>query len=166
MMEPDRGCPGAEPTPDIRAGNRMWKQTVGRVVFAVMALSMAYLTLVPNNGRVRFRIVPLPLYRWLAAPEHDWLVNIIAFGFLAAVVFLVGGNSGTRNGDLFPEIFGRRGVRLVVLLMLVCGIETAQIWIPGRTSSLEDVCTGWSGIFAAWLLSLLLEARAGQAGRK
>ena len=136
------------------------------MIFAVTAVAMAYLTLMPNDGRSRFRIVPLPLYRWLAGPEHDWLVNIIAFGFLAVVVFLVGKNSGARGGSMFAAIFARRGARLAALLALVCAIEIAQIWIPGRTSSLEDVCSGWSGIFAAWLLAVLRDARAENGSRK
>ncbi len=115
---------------------------------------MTYLTLMPNRGRSRFRVVPLPLYRWLADPMHDWLMNIIAFGFLAAVVFVAGENLGSRR------------IRLAGLLALVCAIEIAQLWIPGRTSSLDDVCTGWSGIFAAWLVARLLDVRRENVRRK
>lgn len=127
-----------------------------RVLLAGTVTAIAYLTLVPNTGHTRFRIVPLPLYRWLAGPEHDWLVNIIAFGFLALVVFLVDKNADSRRGRP-AAILAHRGIRLAALLALVCVIETVQIWIPGRTSSLDDVCTGWSGIFAAWLLCVLDE---------
>ena len=52
----------------------------------------------------------------------------------------------------------RRGISL--LLLLVCAIELVQMFIPGRVADLDDVCTGWSGIFAAWLLAVLLDARA------
>lgn len=137
-------------------GHRRW---ISRAVFAVTAIAIIYLTLMPNSGHSRFRIVPLPLYRWLAAPEHDDVVNIAAFGFLATIVFLVGRNPDSRGDGLLAAIFARRTVRLAGLLALVCGIEIVQKWIPGRTSSLQDVCTGWSGIFAAWLLCTVLAPR-------
>ncbi len=109
----------------------------------------------PNNGHARFRIVPLPLYRWLAAPEHDYLVNVAAFGFLALIIFLIRSHTDSRHESLVAAIFAHRIARLAALLALVCAIEVVQKWIPGRTSSLEDVCTGWSGIFAAWLVAEL-----------
>ena len=135
------------------------RRRIGRAILTVTVIAIIYLTLMPNNGHSRFRIVPLPLYRWLEAPEHDGFANIVAFGFLATVVFLVGRNPETRGDGLLAVIFARRTVRLVALLALVCGIEIVQKWIPGRTSSLEDVCTGWSGIFAAWLLCTVFAPR-------
>ena len=166
MIVPDRGrVDSAQTLGDLR-GHRTWRRTFGRVIFVLTSIAIAYLALMPNRGRERFRIVPLPLYRWLVGPAQDWFVNIIAFGFFAAVVFIMGGNSGARSGSLFTAIFARRGARLASLLALVCAIEIAQIWIPGRTSSLEDVCSGWSGIFAAWLLAALLDAPAENAGCK
>ena len=146
--------------------NHTWRRIIGRVIFAGTAIAMAYLTLMPNYGRSRFRLVPMPLYHWLTAPEHDWLMNIVAFGFLAMVVFIVGGNSGASCDRCSVSVFARRAGRLVVLLALVCAIEIAQIWIPGRTSSLEDVCFGWSGIFAAWLITVLWDVRAENRARK
>ena len=139
--------------PAIRRRRRPFR----RALLAVTAIAIAYLTLIPNNGHARFRILPLPLYRWFAAPEHDGFVNIAAFGFLATVVFLAGRNPGTRGSGLLVTIFASRTARLAALLALVCGIEILQRWIPGRTSSLQDVCTGWSGIFAAWLLCTVID---------
>ena len=154
MIAPERGQPNAERRrEDFREGN-VWRRKIGRVVFAATAVAMAYLTLMPNYGYTRFQIVPSPLYRWLADPEQDWFVNIVAFGFLAVVVFIVWGKSRGR------------GALLATLLALVCAIEIAQIWIPGRTSSLEDVCFGWSGIFAAWFLVVLRDARVENGGAK
>ena len=160
MIAPDHGRPAAprvrESDPAIRSRGRLFH----RAIFAITAIAMAYLTLMPNNGHARFRIVPLPLYRWLAAPEHDSFVNSVAFGFLASVVFLLGRNPDAHGGSLLSAIFASRPARLAALLALVCAIEILQKWIPGRVSSMEDVCTGWSGIFAAWLLSVLLDERA------
>ena len=136
------------------------RRRISRAVFATTAIAIAYLALMPNNGPARFRIVPLPLYRWLEAPEHDGFANIVAFGFLAVVVFLTGRNPDARGSGLLAAIFARRTVRLAALLALVCGIEIAQRWIPGRVSSLQDVCTGWSGIFAAWLLCMVFDPRS------
>ncbi|MFN9367527.1 MAG: hypothetical protein ACK6CT_01985, partial [Planctomycetia bacterium] len=96
----------------------------------------------------------------------DGFVNVDAFGFLAVVVFIAGETSGAGGESKSGGICARRGARLAVLLALVCVIEIVQIWISGRTSSLEDVCTGWSGIFAAWLLSVLRDPRAENAGCK
>ena len=166
MIAPDHGRTDAKQAGGNFRGDRTWRRNLGRGIFAATAIVIAYLTLMPNYGRERFRIVPLPLYRWLASPEHDWFVNVVAFGFLASVVFFVGRNSCARGGSMFAAIFAHRGARLAALLALVCAIEIAQIWIPGRTSSLDDVCAGWSGIFAAWLVAALLDARAENAGRK
>ena len=127
-----------------------------RVLLAGTVIAIAFLTLMPKIGRTRFRIVPMPVYHWFVGPEHDWLMNIIAFGFLALVVFRVEKNADSRRGR-FAAIWAHRRVRLAALLALVCLIETVQKWIPGRISSLDDVCTGWSGIFAAWLLGVLGE---------
>ena len=121
----------------------------------------------PNTGHARFKIVPEPMYRWLEATWHDDFGNIVAFGFLAFVTFLIGKPAaGLENAGTvatFARLFAGRTARLAGLLAMVCAIEILQIWIPGRTSSLQDVCSGWSGIFAAWLLAELLDARVKSA---
>ncbi len=123
--------------------------------------AVIYLALMPNNGHARFKIVPEPAYRWLEATWHDDFGNIVAFGVLAFATFILGRlpwdreNAGT--GATFVRLFASRAARLAGLLVMVCAIEILQIWIPGRTSSLRDVCSGWSGIFAAWLLAELLD---------
>ena len=140
------------------------RRTFFRLLLAGTSLTIAYLALMPNSGHTRFWIVPLPVYRWVAAPEHDGIVNVFAFGFFAAVVFLVERNPDASGTSLLSAIFATRLARLVGLLALVCAIELVQKWIPGRTSSLDDVCTGWSGIFAAWLLCVLRDAPANGRG--
>lgn len=123
--------------------------------------AVLYLALMPSNGHPRFRVVSPPVYRWFA--EHDDFNNIAAFGGLAMVAFLVGGRShGRKNAGVsgaFARMFASRTSRLAGMLAMVCILETLQNWIPGRVSELQDVCTGWSGIFAAWLLSVLLDER-------
>lgn len=166
MIAPDHGRTDAVQTREDFREDRTWRRSLGRGIFAVTVIAIAYLTLMPNYGRTRFRIVPIPLYRWLAAPEQDWFVNVVAFGFLAVVVFIAGENSAAGGESKSVGIFARRGARLAALLALVCVIEIVQIWIPGRTSSLEDVCFGWSGILAAWLLAVLRDPRAENAGCK
>ena len=135
--------------------------------FATLA-TVVYLALAPNSGHARFRLVSLPLYRWIAAPEHDDFVNIVAFGILALATFLVGRNPDDRGiagvGNILTTLFASRVSRLVALLAFVCMLEFLQRWIPGRTCELQDVCTGGSGVFAAWLLCVVLE-RPSRNGR-
>ena len=150
---PERDAPpggrGKESAP------RTHGQRIVRAFFRVTLCAVLYLALMPNNGHARFRIVPLPVYRWLEATWHDDLGNIVAFGFLACVTFLLGVPPAEREnggiGAAFARMFAGPTARLAGLLAMVCTIELLQRWIPGRTSSLQDVCTGWSGIFAAWL---------------
>ncbi len=161
---PDAGRPMGAGMRQSDPAIRRRRRTFFRLLLVGTTLMIAYLALMPNSGHTRFWIVPLPVYRWLAAPEHDGIVNVFAFGFFAAVVFLVERDPDASGTSLLSAIFATRLARLVGLLALVCVIETVQIWIPGRTSSLDDVCTGWSGIFAAWLLWVLLNARAKSGG--
>ena len=157
MSAPDRDCAarGKESAP---LPHRPW---IARAFFLVTLCTVLYLALMPNYGQARFRLVSLPVYRWIA--DHDNLDNIVAFAVLAAATFLLGRPPAAReNGgvsDAFARRFASRTARLAGLLAMVCVFEILQIWIPGRTSSLVDVCTGWSGIFAAWLLCELRDAR-------
>lgn len=141
-----------------------------RAFFLLTLCAVLYLALMPNYGRARFRIVPLPVYRWLVATWHDDFGNIVAFGVMATGAFLLGRHPADRGSDgiraALVRWFASRTARLVGLLAMVCMFEILQIGIPGRTSSLQDVCTGWSGIFAAWLLSVLLGARAKNSGTR
>ena len=142
-------------------GKRRTGRRLARPLFFATLAAVVYLTLVPNTGHARFRIVSLPLYRWIAAPEHDDFVNIVAFGFLAVAAFLVGRKADDRGsagfGAMLASLFEGRIPRLAALLAFVCGLEFLQKWIPGRTSELQDVCSGCSGIFAAWLLCNVFE---------
>ena len=151
MTAPDRG----------RAAPRTHRSRSVRAIFFLTLCAVLYLALMPNYGQARFRIVSLPLYRWIA--DHDNLDNIVAFAVLATATFLLGRHPVDRENAGISAVlerwFASRMARLAALLAMVCIFEILQRWIPGRISSLQDVCTGWSGIFAAWLLSVLLDAR-------
>lgn len=145
---------------------RTHHRRIVRTFFLLTLCTVFYLTLMPYYGRARFRIVSLPVYRWIAA--HDNFDNIVAFAVLATAAFLLGRHPGDRGnggiGAAFARRFASRTARLAGLLAMVCMFEILQIWIPGRTSALLDVCTGWSGIFAAWLLCELRDARGKNSG--
>ena len=140
---------------------RTLRRRIGRAIFFLALGTVLYLALMPSDGHARFRIVSLPVFRWIAA--HDDFDNIAAFAALALAAFLVGRDPSEReNAGVCAAVarrFASRLARLAGLLTMVCIFEVLQKWIPGRVSSLEDVCTGWSGIFAAWLVSELLDAR-------
>jgi hypothetical protein len=148
-------CPGAD------ARNRVHRRQIAPALLLLLLGAVLYLALMPNLGRPRFTLVSPAVYRWFA--EHDDFNNIAAFGGLAMVAFLVGCPSpgGKKAGALnaFACTFASRTSRLAGMLAMVCLLEALQNWIPGRVSELQDVCTGWSGIFAAWLLCALLDAR-------
>ena len=145
------------------------RSRIARAIFCTTFVAVLYLALMPNTGHARFKIVPEPLYRWLEAPWHDDFGNIMAFAVLAAAAFLLGrkpiGRESTAIASAFTRWFAMRNARLVCLLGMVCSIEIVQIWIPGRTAALQDVCTGWSGIFAAWLFAELRDARGEDSAR-
>jgi len=107
VIAPDHGRTDAVQTREDFREDRTWRRSLGRGIFAVTVIAIAYLTLMPNYGRTRFRIVPIPLYRWLAAPEQDWFVNVVAFGFLAVVVFIAGENSPPLAARANPSEFLR-----------------------------------------------------------
>lgn len=146
---------------------RSLRRRIFRAIFFLTLCAVLYLALMPNAGHARFKIVPEPMYRWLEATWHDDFGNIVAFGFLALVTFLIGQpDAGSENSGIvaaFHRWFADRNARLACLLAAVVTIEILQIWIPGRTSSLRDVCSGWSGIFAARLLAEILDARVKSA---
>jgi VanZ family protein len=120
------------------------------------------LALRPNpHGEVN-HILPVCVRNWIN-DGHDEAANLIAFSILGT--FALCFERHPRRGAAVPRtlvfrLLRMRAFRMAALMALVCMIEIAQLFIPGRVSDLNDVCTGWSGIFAAWLLAVLLDARA------
>ena len=141
------------------------RQWIGKAFFLLTLSAVLYFALMPYHGHTKILIVPLPVFRWIA--EHDDFDNIMAFAVLAMATFLLGRPPAARKGGIgaaFARRFASRMARLAGLLAMVCVFEILQIWIPGRNSALRDVCTGWSGIFAAWLLCELRDARQKKSG--
>ena len=161
MSDPDRDPDATSAGRGKKSSHRTRRLRIVRTLFFLTLCAVLYLALMPNNGHARFRIVSLPVYRWLEAEWHDDLGNIVAFAVLACATFLLGAHPADRENDgisaAFARCFASRTARLVGLLAMVCMFEILQRWIPGRTCSLRDVCTGWSGIFAAWLLCNVFE---------
>jgi hypothetical protein len=128
------------------------RHLAARGILLVVLAAIAYLALVPNREGQFLPFLPQKIRRWIC--EHDDFNNVVAFAILGLVAFRIGrkGNASPDAGIL-RRVFARREARLASLMALVCLLELAQLVIPGRMSGLRDVCTGWSGLFAAWLLA-------------
>ena len=136
------------------------KSLIWKAVFAIgLAVGLA-MAMLPNRHNNPHQFLPLDLRRWVHT--HDDAANIAAF-FLFASVGLRLPLSHAKAGMGSPS--HRLGM-VVALMTLVCGIEWVQHLIPGRVADLKDVCTGWSGILAAWLLAVLRDPRAENAACK
>jgi hypothetical protein len=126
------------------------------------------LALDPDTHGGRHHFVPVAFRAWVN--EHDDLENMIAFFLLTAVALRLPrarGNRGTGLPAVALQILDRPLARVAALMLLVCAIELAQLVIPDRVADFQDVCTGWSGIFAAWMLSVLMAVRGGRGdGRR
>jgi len=137
------------------------KVSVPVVAFAASLVAGFALALIPNLHGDLYGFVPSGLRHWIYA--HDDAANISAFLVLSIFALCFRRESrrdAADTGRIAPaRIFERRGMRVAGLMALVGAIEFAQIFIPGRVAELHDVCTGWSGIFAGWLIAVLLDAR-------
>ena len=132
---------------------RLFRVLVGLGFVSALA-AVLYFSLVPNVRGDLYRIFPWTAAFWFGM--HDDLANLAAFAVLGAAGYwasrgLTGAIGGKRRG-LAGAIRSHRALVLAGMLFLVCALEVAQIWIPGRYSSLWDVVVGWGGVLAAWLL--------------
>jgi len=137
------------------------------VAIAVTVLGLvAWLALIPNNRGQFLGFLPEKLRRWIC--EHDDFNNITGFWVLGIVAFCLPSADSANRGSgligLLCRVFAHRLARLAALMGLVCALEILQFVIPGRFSDLRDVCTGWSGLFAAWLVSEVRNANATRRG--
>ena len=112
------------------------------------------MSLAPNRYHHFNMFLPAELRSWVNA--NDNAANLGAFFLLASVALRLP-RLRVRDGSRLPAavvrlIESRLGA-VAALMLLVCAIEFAQIFIPGRAADIQDVATGWSGIFAAWLLA-------------
>ena len=141
----------------IRAPSRGFHNVMIGVFLLALATILLF-ALEPNRYNSRLHELPRPLAHWLN--EHDDFANYFAFAVFGAIVFaLPRSASPTSLFSKILAILSREPVRLVLLLALVSGLEIAQLWIPGRVSSLRDVTTGSSGVLTAWLLYRWLRPR-------
>ena len=120
-----------------------------RIVLALLFLAglatVLYFTLVPNiRGRL-FYVLPRPIAYWCGS--HDNLANIAAFAVLGTL------------GYWASRALGGRRAWLIAMLVLVCGLEFAQLRIEGRNSSLWDVVMGWTGVLGAWFGCVWIDRR-------
>ncbi len=127
------------------------------VCIALLACGLVLALRSNPRGEVH-HILPVAVRNWMN-DGHDEEANLIAFSILSTFALVPRrAVAGTGSGVL--RVLGSRAFRMAALMALVCTIELVQIFIPGRVADLDDVCTGWSGIFAAWLLAVLLDVRA------
>jgi glycopeptide antibiotics resistance protein len=70
-------------------------------------------------------------------------------------------------GLFFLLLLGRRGWLLAILLpfLMTVGIETAQLWIPGRVSDIRDVISNTTGAIIGVLVGLAITAPAARRAR-
>ena len=131
------------------------------LLVAVLA-AVVYFGLVPNRRQEMFSILPLAIARQIGL--HDDFNNFAAFAILGVLALRLGRGSADRRGATHWSM--SRPWRVAILIGLVCAIEVAQIWIPGRYSSLRDVATGSSGVVTAWVLCALVERVVKRRPRK
>jgi hypothetical protein len=158
----DRRDPDANGVMGAPRDEQRARHLVGKVTLVVVFAAMCYLALVPNARGEFLGFLPQKLRRWIC--EHDDLNNVVGFAVFGLIAFRIGGRGqrerGAGVGAMLRRIFAHRGARLAALMVLVCVFELLQLIIPGRMSGLQDVCTGWSGLFAAWLLAVVLGWRS------
>lgn len=109
-------------------------------------------------------ILPVALRNWINE-DHDEAENLIAFSILGVFALSLSRRAPSTAASPVIHLLQSRAARMVALMSLVCGIELVQFFILGRMPDMKDVCTGWSGIFAAWLLGVLRDARAEHCAR-
>ena len=136
------------------------KTALVKMTFIVCLAAGLMMALPANRHGALHMFLPESLRRWVN--EHDDAANVMAFFILAAVALRLP-CAQAKGGTTLPAVILQRLVhplaRVAALMLFVCAIEFTQSFIPGRVSELQDVCTGWSGIFAAWLISVLLDVR-------
>jgi VanZ family protein len=84
-----------------------------------------------------------PATQWVTYNHVEFIANILMF---------------VPAGLFFLLLLGRRRWWLVILLgfLATVGIETAQLFIPGRVTDIRDVISNTSGAVIGVLLGLLL----------
>lgn len=118
------------------------------VLFFLALVCVLYFALTPNVRRDVLSVPPGPVRSWCG--ENDDLANFALFTVLGLLGF---------HRPLAAKEKSFDAARFPILLMLVVSLEVAQLWIPGRFSSLRDVATGSSGVLLAWLVNQWIRRR-------
>jgi len=139
-------------------GFRIPKSALAAALLLFVLGAMCYLALVPNDRGQFLPFLPTKIRRWIC--EHADFNNVTAFFVLGLIVFRM--RAGSMAGAA-GRIFTHWGSRMAALMTLVCLFEILQFLIPGRMSGLRDVCTGWSGVFAAWLIFQIWDRAGNEA---
>jgi VanZ family protein len=124
------------------ASSTRWQRAAFVALFLGTLLVALYFALVPNIRRDVLNVLPDRLRSWCGM--NDDLSNFLLFAILGFLTFRIDAEKGYV------------WVRLIGLLSLVSALEVAQMWIPGRFSSVRDVLTGGGGVLTAWLLTSLI----------
>ncbi len=131
--------------------------------FGALAAGL-FLALFPRYRCIFHDIWPKPVRTWLN--ESDDAVNVIAFFVLASIGLRMQRlmAEGKRPRSRVTALMASPAAMVAGLMLLVCGIEFVQIFVPERVGDIQDVCTGWSGIFSAWLAFFLRDGRTARFG--
>jgi VanZ family protein len=113
------------------------------VSLAATVGAVFYFALAPNVRRDVLNVLPAPIRSWCGT--NDDFSNFLLFAILAFITFRLRLGSARTKETSWRQFVG--------LLLLVVALEVAQIWIPGRYSSLRDVLTGSAGVCLVWLLT-------------
>lgn len=131
-----------------------------KALFFAALMAGLFVSFYPGSRSVLLWRLPRRLSSWVN--DKDDIINIAAFFVLASIALRVKwrarGTAGTCGHGIAAFLAGRAGT-LGALMLLVCGIELMQTFIPERVGELQDVCTAWSGIFSAWLLFVVRGAQ-------
>ncbi|NNC13339.1 VanZ family protein [Planctomonas sp. JC2975] len=132
------------------------------VVTLLYLAGVAWITLgpQPDFGNKNSLVMQVLRILW-EHPATDW-VTYAGVEFTANIAMFL------PIGLFFLLLFGRRQWWLAVLIpfLMTLGIETAQIWIPGRVSDIRDVISNTIGAIVGVFLGLALTAPRARRDRE
>ena len=89
----------------------------------------------------------MPLWLGKIADQFDTFRHFAGFAALATSTFFMPLMIGLQRSPSAKEAF--RDWCLLALLLMVAGMETAQLAIPTRNFDWEDMYWGWAGVLSA-----------------
>ncbi len=118
---------------------------VCQILFLPLLAAVLYLALRPQAPTHTASLLPAWLADWFDA--HDNIKNLVGFCVLSWVTL----RAFRPHRTWLPEGWTDR-LLLGGLLVLIAGLEVAQIRLPGRIPDPADVVMGLLGLVAAWCL--------------